>query len=355
MLKTVTAKLAYPQTLITIYSGCFLTREDIELLIRNDCSNDVIEILTKAGLRHVVTDEQKDGVCFYGSDKMESLFLSEFIHQSINIVRAFSGTEHDLLLYWLRQLEICNIKTILRGKAMQRSRQAIEVELFDLGPFTTLMIDELLRAEDVAEMLRSLDNTCYASLAHYTLKQYEQHQKFFSLETSVDQQYFIGLIRRLNMLKVNDKSQLHPLMGRMIDQINLVRLLRYRVNYALSPSHTYFLLSSGGYRLKQQELLNLVKLSSLDNLLTELPPSLSNRLDKQLEGQKKSIQKINSFMERELIESAQTILHTESFSLTSVFAYLIIRRHQLSLVHAILKGKSMHMDEQTIRFAIGFN
>ncbi|MCW8932664.1 MAG: V-type ATPase subunit [Gammaproteobacteria bacterium] len=355
MIKTTPAKLSYSQTLVSLYSGCFLTHEDFDILIKNDCSDDVNLVLSKAGLSHIISESNTIDVCSYNSEKLESLFLSEFINQSINVVRSFSGTEHDLLFYWLRQIEICNIKTILRGKAMHRSNQAIEAELFDLGPYTTLPIDALIQTEDVAEVLRCLDNTFYASLAFYTLKQYEQHNQIFSLETSVDQQFFIGLVRRLNMLQSNDKSQLHPLLGRIIDQMNLVRLLRYRINYKLSPSHTYFLLSSGGYRLKQQDLLNLVKLKKIDNLLTELPATLATRLHSLLDGKQQSIQSINSVMESEVIDFAQYFLRVESFCLTSVFAFLIIRRYQLSLVHAILKGKAMNVNEQLIRFAIGLH
>ena len=68
------------------------TNKDIDLLITNDCSDDVAQILIKAGLRHIVSEKQKDGNCLFTSEKMESLFLSEFINQSMNVVRAFSNT-----------------------------------------------------------------------------------------------------------------------------------------------------------------------------------------------------------------------------------------------------------------------
>lgn len=355
MLKPAVAKLAYVQTLVSLYSACLLTPDEIDQLVSGGCSTEESQILSKAGLGHLVPERLKDGTCLYDGEKIDSLFLSEFINQSIRIARAFSGTEHELLIYWLRQIEISNIKTILRGKAMHRSNQLIEAELFDMGPYTSLPLDDLLQTEDVAEVLRHLEQTCYASLAHYTLQQYEQHNDIFSLETSVDQQFFIGLMRRFTMLKKSDQLQLHPLIGRVIDQMNLIRLLRYRVNYGLSPSHTYFLLSSGGYCLKRQELLNLAKLNDLEPLINELPAMLSRKVHIRLNGYKQSIQIVNSVMEREVIDFAHAYLTTNSFTLTSVFAFLIIRRQQLSLLHAVLKGRHMRQDEQTIRFSTGLN
>ena len=133
------------------------------------------------------------------------------------------------MIYWLRQIENRNIKTILRGKAMLRSSRDIESKLFDLGTFTSLPIDDLMHAEDVSEVLRQLEKTCYASLAYYTHEQYEQQKDIFNLETSVDQQFFIGMLRRVNMLESHDKAQMHPLLGRIIDQMNLVRLLQILV------------------------------------------------------------------------------------------------------------------------------
>lgn len=355
MLSSLTAKLAYPYTLISLYKKSFLTPDDINRLITENCNDDVDKILNKAGLGDLLTDKHNESICQYAEDKIESLVLNQFINQSINIVRAFSGVEHNLLIYWLRQTEISNIKSILRGKAMHRSSDMIQKDLFDLGPFTTLSIEELLQAEDVPEVLRQLEKSCYASLAHYTMTQYGQNKQIFNLETSVDKQFFIGLVRRLNMLSSVDKSSLAPLLGRIIDQINLVRLLRYRVNYNLSPSHTYFLLSSGGFRLKQQELLHLVKINHMDNLLNILPENLSDHLSEKLNGKAQSIQMINSIMAQDVIEHAERILAIEAFSLASVFAYLIIRRQQLTNIHAILKGKAINMNEQAIRFAIGWS
>jgi len=355
MLKPVAAQLAYPFTLVTLFSRFLLTHLDIDLLIRENCTDEYNQVLIKAGLRHLISDDKGKNLCLYASEKMEDLFLNQFIKQSVSIVRAFSGAERELLIYWLRQIEIANIKTILRGKSMHRDDKSIQAQLFNPGPLTGLPINELLQAEDVPEVLRLLENTRYASLAYYTLSRYEQHKEIFGLETSVDQQFFIGLLRRFNTQTAENQKKLNPLLGRIIDQINLVRLLRYRINYGLSPSHTYFLLSSGGYRLKQQELLNLVKIQHIENILEQLPLFLSNRLSGRLNGPQKSIQLINSVMEQDVINYAQQVLRKETFSLTSVLAFLIIRRQQLSLIHSILKGKSMHLDEKTIRFAIGWN
>ena len=353
MINSVSANLAYPYTLVSLYKRYFLTSEDINLLINENCTEEVDRILNKAGLESMVRDKHDEDLCQYADDKMDSLFLSQFFKQSINVVRAFSGLEHQFLLYWLRQVEINNIKTILRGKAMHRDSELIAAQLFELDAFSTLSTDKLLQAEDVSEVLRQLELTPYAALARYTMSQYDEQRQLFSLETSVDKQFFIGLIRRLNMLDADDKSAMHPLVGRVIDHINLVRLMRYRFNYELSPSHTYFLLSSGGFRLKQQELLQLVKINNLQGVLEELPRYLSETLHIKSNQQLMSKQSINYVMEKEVVDYAQRILGTKPFSLASVFAYLIIRRYQLFQIHAILKGKAMHMDKQTILFAIG--
>lgn len=354
MYQPVTAQLAYPFTLVNLFSKFILSHRDIDLLVKENCSDVSESILIKAGLGHIKTDDKKNQQCLIDKNKMESLFLTEFISESVRIVRAFSGAEHEFLIYWLRQIEISNIKTILRGKSMRHADKVIQAQLFNLGPFTGLPLEELLQAEDVPEVLRQLAHTRYASLAYFTLSQYEQRKDIFGLETSVDQQFFIGLLRRFNILSSEDKQNLNPLLGRVIDQINLVRLLRYRINYDLTPSHTYFLLSPGGYRLKQPELLNLVKIQHMNNLLDELPASLAHRIMDYLNGQQKSIQLIQSLMEQDVMDYAQQLLTKEAFCLASVMAFLIIRKHQLSLVHAILKGKAMYTDEKTIRYAIGW-
>jgi V/A-type H+-transporting ATPase subunit C len=355
VIKSVPANLAYAYTLITLFSKYLLSKDEINRLIDGDDHEDVSMILTQAGLSHVVIKESDANNPFGGSQKLESQFLFEYISQSIKVVRAFSGVQRDLLMYWLRIPEISNIKTILRGKAMKHSSSLIEDQLFNLGPLSTLPIKDLLQSEDVPEVLRQLEHTRYSSFALYTQGQYEQNKDIFSLETSVDKQFFKGLIRRLNELSEQDITLIQPLVGQFIDAINVVRLLRYRVHYKLSPSHTYFLLASGGYHLKQQDLLKLVKFNDLSEIVSHLPVRLSEQLNDFLDRQQVSIHLISAFMANQMNTYAQNFLKNNTFSFSSVMAFLIIRRYQLSLIHAIVKGKKMHIKKPYIHFALGWS
>jgi len=341
------AHYAYLQTLVAIFSKRLLSYAQLSSLIRQPIEG-ILPVLKKIGLESIIKQLPQSHLKALPAGNMDNLFLLVFLDDARSIIRSLSGREREFFIYWIRRFELQNIKTILRGKSLQHSKEHIYTELTPLDHFSILPVDELLNADNIAEILTQLEKTPFASIARYSSKNFARKQDIFTIETAINHQYFTGLNEQLGLLNEEDQSLLQPLLGRIIDLTNLIWLLRYRLSYALSPSHSYFLLVSGGLFLNTKVLVQLSQIKKLEQIFNILPEEISSLIK-----DSESIHQIELSLEKDIIKYAGSILNTNGFTLTHAFAYLILREKQLSQIHALLKGKLLHLSDDEIAYAVG--
>lgn len=341
------ARYAYLQTLVSIYSTRLLSHEQFIHLLKQPIEK-ILFALKNKGLENITNKLSQSKLTLLPAGNMDNLFLSVLLNDAQLIIRSLLGIERDFFVYWMRRFELQNIKTILRGKSLQHPMEQISNELTQLGEFSTLPIDALLNAETIPEILKQLETTPFAAIARYGSENFEQNKDVFTIETAINHQYFAGLKKQLNLLDENEQNMLHSLLGRIIDQTNLIWLLRYRLSYGFSSSHSYFLLASGGLYLNNKSLIQLSQIKNLDQLYSLLPHQVGSII-KGLD----SIHQIELSLEKDIIRIARSILKTRIFSLTHAFAYLVLREKQLALIHALLKGKLLHLSDSEIAYAVG--
>ena len=83
--------------------------------------------------------------------------------------------------------------------------------------------------------------------------------------------------RLVNQLPVDDRARVQPFIAHVIDQVNLVWLMRYRLGYGMTPPHTFFLLVRTSGQLDRTRLAALAQLDSLDAMIDALPRSAGVR------------------------------------------------------------------------------
>ena len=339
------AHYAYLQTLVTIFSKQLLDDKHFSSLIKQPLS-EILTGLNHSGLENVIKELYQFHLKPLPAGNMDNLFLGVFLEDAQSIIRSLSGVERDFFIYWIRRFELQNIKTILRGKSLLRPKEQIKAELTPLNHFSILPIDKMLNADTLTDILILLEETPFASIARYGSKNFAQKRDVFTIETAINHQYFTGLNQQLEHLSNDEQDLLQPLLGRIIDQTNLIWLLRYRLFYQLSSSHSYFLLVSGGLYLNSKVLMQLSKIKTLEQIY-ELIPDEINIL---IQGAE-SIYQIELKLENDIIKLAGSLFKDKQFSLTHAFAYLLLREKQLSQIHALLKGKLLDLPDSEISFA----
>ncbi len=275
--------------------------------------------------------------------KIEQAWLMRMLADFQVLVRPLSGGVRELFLYWFHKRDIANLKTIIRGKVAGLNTIAISEQLLDLGEISALPIKELLRTEDIGELLRHLENTAYASIARHARRVYEKEHQIYSLDAAIDRHYLLGLVQKVQALESREQQYFYPLIRILMDSFNLIWLLRYRFAYQLSAAETYYLLVPKSSRLNRGVLQKLVEINSLPEVIANLPEPLYTLLldaDNTLTVEKR--------LTMEIQRIAELTLTLHQFSLAKAFAYVLLREMELRRIMAIVKGKQMNLKNDII-------
>lgn len=270
------------------------------------------------------------------SSAIEQAWLMDLLSDFKILVRPLTDKAKELLTYWFRKYEITNLKTIIRGKVAGLPAHILAEQLIEVGPIATLPVEELLRTEDVSELLRRLDNSPYGNIARHARRVFELDHQLYSLDAAIDRHYLLELDKRAHALDITQKKHLLPLLGISMDRFNLLWLLRYRFAYQLSPAETYYLLLPTAYQLNPTNLFALVELNTLQEVLTHLPSPLRHLL-----ADTNDIPTVENRLNAEIRRIAQHTLQWHSFSLAKVIAYMTLRELEMHRVLAIVKGKKL--------------
>ncbi len=273
--------------------------------------------------------------------------LSLLLDDVVVLSRSLSGRSREFLLYWTHLFELINLKAIVRGRLSGQDPRAIRAQLLDMGPFSKLPVDDLLRAENENEMLRRLENTAYAQIARQARQVMEQQRDLFHVDTTFDRRFFSGLVRRAEAVHSHDPEGMRRMLSALVDGTNLTWLLRYRFVYRLPPAEAYFLLIPSGYRLGAGALGALASRETLEAVLAALPASLQL-----MTRGCTTIEDVNARMARWLRRECERVLRRSRSAFARAFAYLILRERDLRILRGIVKGEELGVSLATRRQAL---
>lgn len=262
------------------------------------------------------------------------------------LLRPLDGSSRNVLIHWARKFELYNLKALIRGKIQGLSYEQLLDNLQDLPALISLPHEQLLRTENIPELLRLLEKTPYGDIAQQARRVYEEENEPFSLDATIDQRYYTALLKRSRMVTETDRAPLTRLIGSLIDQQNLPWLLRYRFNYQLSPTKTYYLLAPSGRHLQSDRLKRMVNMESAEQVLETLPKHLKVRL-----ADTSNPIAVEQEMAAETAYQARKLLQHSDSAVTRSLAYLMLREIDLRRVYAIVQGRILELDESLIRQA----
>ena len=281
--------------------------------------------------------------------RIEQLWFNHLINEFSVLIRPLVGKAREFLLYWLHRAEVNNLKVIVRGKLTGLSAESISKQMNALGNLASLPFEQLIRAEDINELLRQLDNTAYITLARQARRSFEQQQQLYALDAAIDRYYLQGLTRRMEALPAVQREYLLPLLTLLLNKFNLLWLLRYRFTYNLSAAETYYLLIPSNYGISRHQLQNLAELSNLADAIAQLPESIQLII-----GEATTIFEIEQQLNRAIERCISTILRRQNFTLAKVFAYILLRELEMRRVLAIIQGKRLQLPAEMILQTMDF-
>ena len=331
---------AYLQTRVSIFRGRLLEEETLHRLIDAPVEEGLGRLIPRS-----IDTEGTQGVA---DPTLVERALYELLRLELAVLlRPLAGPARDFLFFWAHRFDILNLKAIIRGKLREVPHDEIARNLFDIPPFTTLPIDQLLRTENVQELLRQLEAGRFADIAGPARRAFEEKHDLLAVDATLDQRYYAGLHSRTKKLEDQDRDEVVRLVGTQIDHLNLAWLVRYRFAYGLSPSETYYLLIPHGRTLYRERFLPLVESPECHRILDHLPETYGDVL-----CSAENPLNVENQLERMTRQAAAATLRTARSALARAYAYLLLREDDIRRLLAVVRGKYFELPPDVVRQAV---
>ena len=167
-----------------------------------------------------------------------------------------------------KKADIDNIKSLLTAKEVGLSADETKELLIPCGSLYD-DLESLADADNVTDIVTSLDNTEYATALEDALPQYEETKMILPLESALDK-YYLGKLLRSTEVPSDENTQiLYSYVGTQVDVANLKLIIRAKedgLDYdAISP---YIL--EEGYQLREWKLKDLMESPDVTNVVSGL-------------------------------------------------------------------------------------
>jgi V/A-type H+-transporting ATPase subunit C len=255
------------------------------------------------------------------------------------LIRSLTGASRALVEALLRQVELDNLKAILRAVAGRLPRKTVGHLLVPLGRYSRLPVDDLLRAQTLSEAAEILDSTEYGPALRDSLQCYAEEGSLFPVEVALDLAYFRRLRARVEALTGLDYTSARRFLDIRYDVLNLDWLLRFRLLYRLSSEEIFNYTLPYGYRLTDRVIRQAAEATDLTGIANELPEPYRSLL-RGIGNGPAAVEQAEARLHRFLGEVAQSTFTGYPFQLGEVLGYLWLNEAEVHDLDVILEGKS---------------
>jgi V/A-type H+-transporting ATPase subunit C len=308
----------------------------IQLLLQTEYGPDLESRLIQGHTAAVVDDALKDNmVRTFGK-------IMKFINDEAKLLSA------TLLGRW----DLFNIKTIIRGKHMKLSSEAIIDSLLPVGEMTEVELKELANQEDVLAVIDTLWTwgVPYSVPLRDVMQEYVANSDLSVLELALDRYYSEWAAQRLKSRKDNYQMA-RLILGLQVDSTNLVTAFRL-LKADTSTMDVKRLFLPGGVHVSEDLFVTLTSMSDVDEVIAALKGTpYATQLEKVLVNymDANSISVLERALEDYVMRKALGSGFGDPLGFGVMVSYLYAKQNEVTNLRIIVKGNAVGMPADRMR------
>jgi V/A-type H+-transporting ATPase subunit C len=280
-----------------------------------------------------------------GVDLIEYALNRDLAAQFEDILGWAEGRLYDLVARYLRKFDAWNVKTVIRGIYSDVDRDTVEADLIRAGEFSDRLVDSLLDAGSIEEVVAALDGTIYGGPLAEAFDDYEESGVLVPLENAVDRAYYEQLLAGL---VVDEATEVYrEFLTAEIDFRNARNALRLAQSGADVDPADYYI--DGGRLFGAAELSSLA--GSREELIARIRDSVyGDELDEALDAVERadSLLGFERALEAALQSYADRLGFVHPLSVTPVISFILAKEREVDNVRAIARGREAGLDPERI-------
>ncbi len=287
------------------------------------------------------------GARYSGVDLVEYALNRNLAKHFEDLLRWANGPLYDYIARYLRKFDAWNVKTILRGIYSGADRQTVEDDLIEAGEFSEDLVERLLGADSIEEVVELLDRTMFGDGLAEALEEYEDTGVLVPLENAVDRTFYESLAGNLPADPNRAEELYIEFVRAEIDFRNVLNALRLaRSGVDIDPTEFFI---EGGRLFDADELRTLV--GNMDELVARIRDSpygddLSAALNELEDAE--SLVEFEYALDAALLEYSDKLSNRYPLSICPVLAYVLAKEREVENIRAIARGREAGLDEGRI-------
>jgi len=279
---------------------------------------------------------------YSGIDLIEFATHLNLARTFIKLTEMTLGEPHDLIVEYLRRMDIREIKTILRGKAYGASDDEILRVLVPSGELSLEFLQSLVRKPSVEDVIAALRGTVYFEV----IKDIDYSESLMKLEDALDKFYYTRLAALVSQIT---GSSLYLRVVRMeIDVANLKTLFRLR-NAGISGARALEYIVPNGLYLAYQDIAKMVDapFEEFVSFLSKYPywSAISDIVSDRMA----SLSGVELRLEKYLNEHVWKQSTFYPLTVLPMLGYMLSKDTEVANIQAIARGKEAGLSEDIIK------
>ncbi|PSP94026.1 V-type ATP synthase subunit C [Halobacteriales archaeon QS_4_62_28] len=266
-----------------------------------------------------------------------------------DLLRWSEGRLYDYIARYLRKFDVWNVKTVIRGLYVDADTSEIEDDLIRAGEFSERLLDRLVNAGSIEEVVDLLSDTIFGDDLAAAYQDYEDTAVLVPLENAVDRAFYEVLLAGLpNQRAADSATGLYvSFLTAEIDFRNLRNALRLaRSGADIEPSEYYI---EGGRLFDESTIRQLA--GNTDQLVQRVRESpYGDDLDEALDTleEAESLIEFEHALDAALLEYSDRLSNRYPLSVCPVLSYILAKEREVDNIRAIARGREAGLDSDEI-------
>ena len=287
-----------------------------------------------------------------GSELIETATYLNLATTYRQVIGFCQGEARVILHHYLNELDLQNLKTVIRGKFHHATNEDIKKDLIPGGAYTSHLESIWMAADDVPELIRSLTGSHFHEEVSKALVRDPEINTLIYLEDAVDKGHYAHLLGTMSG-RGTGTSLFRDFIKREIDMRNILSLFRIRMDSDLdSRWKAEDIFIPGGQEFTLEALAQMYSTSNPKQLFSSMEKlSFYEAIEPYVAEaiETRSPAKVIRAIEKHHRKGAGQFAKRYPLSILPIIHYLMLKRNEVTTLRLIARGKFMGLDPDTIR------
>ncbi|WP_032121634.1 V-type ATPase subunit [Clostridium amazonitimonense] len=253
-------------------------------------------------------------------------------------INYFNGEFRKVIKNLFLRWEIEDLKIIIRGKYIGRTKEEIKSNLIAKNPLNTIDYDYLITSKSIEELIERLKGSIYYDGIKNLAKDVSD-KGLFRIETELDFVYFSTLRKELKHLDKENKELIKDIIGLEADLSNLSWIYRGKKFYNISPEELFNYTIYDGYKLTEEKIKRICYANDMEEIykiIEKTPYRWIYEIDDSITVEKREREFQKKYFSKFIRENRA------NFSM--VLSYLVLYRIEIKEIISIVEQKRYELD-----------